>query len=189
MTRNLIPSEAKVMAENIGVRIGIKYNYREDGMLCSFSRPSGWIWIGSDLVWTDGWTSKYLLGSLQVITLYNTQDKNIYLQINTKTDDDGDGFTENDGDCNDNDSSIYPGAIEICGDGIDQDCDGNLICPNDFDNDGDGFTENDGDCNDNDSNIHPIWGSRLPLTLMLQLIINKVCQDHLEFNIRGPVIT
>jgi len=46
-------------------------------------------------------------------------------------DDDGDGYTENQGDCNDNNNSIYPGAIEICGDGIDQDCNGSdLSCGN-----------------------------------------------------------
>jgi hypothetical protein len=39
-------------------------------------------------------------------------------------DDDGDGFTGNEGDCDDTDASIYTGAEEICGDGIDQNCDG-----------------------------------------------------------------
>jgi len=39
-------------------------------------------------------------------------------------DNDGDGFTENQGDCNDNNATIYPGAEEICDDGIDQDCNG-----------------------------------------------------------------
>ena len=38
---------------------------------------------------------------------------------------DGDGFTECDGDCNDSDPSIYPGAIEGCN-GIDSNCDGLL---------------------------------------------------------------
>ncbi|MDX9787859.1 MAG: MopE-related protein [Desulfobacterales bacterium] len=71
-------------------------------------------------------------------------------------DDDGDGFTENQGDCNDADASVHPGAMEICGDGIDQDCNGSdLICPEDIDNDGDGFTKNQGDCNDADASVHP----------------------------------
>ena len=38
-------------------------------------------------------------------------------------DDDGDGFTENQGDCDDNDAQVNPGATEII-DGIDNDCDG-----------------------------------------------------------------
>ena len=40
------------------------------------------------------------------------------------SDTDGDGFTPAEGDCNCNDPQIYPGAPEICGDGIDQNCDG-----------------------------------------------------------------
>ena len=38
-------------------------------------------------------------------------------------DDDQDGFTEHQGDCDDTEKAIYPGAPETCGDGIDQDCD------------------------------------------------------------------
>jgi hypothetical protein len=74
-------------------------------------------------------------------------------------DNDGDGYTENQGDCNDNRPAVHPQAEEICGDGIDQDCNGtDMICPpdpNDVDNDGDGYTENQGDCNDNNPAVHP----------------------------------
>jgi hypothetical protein len=41
-------------------------------------------------------------------------------------DDDGDGFSEVDGDCNDADYTVHPSAIEVCGDGIDNNCDGQL---------------------------------------------------------------
>jgi hypothetical protein len=41
----------------------------------------------------------------------------------TWIDEDGDGF-EAEADCDDQDASIHPGAPEVCGDGVDQDCDG-----------------------------------------------------------------
>ena len=63
-------------------------------------------------------------------------------QSNEYVDDDGDGFSENQGDCNDAAADIYPGADEICGDGIDQDCDGiDPACPAPGDLNGDGCVD------------------------------------------------
>ena len=40
-------------------------------------------------------------------------------------DDDNDGYSENQGDCDDTDSTVYPGATEVC-DGLDNDCNGQI---------------------------------------------------------------
>jgi len=43
-------------------------------------------------------------------------------------DDDGDGFTECTGDCNDGSALVNPGAPELPGDRRDENCDGELSC-------------------------------------------------------------
>jgi len=66
----------------------------------------------------------------------------------SEIDNDGDGFTETQGDCDDTNSAIKPGAIET-ENGLDDDCD-SLVDEgtNAYDDDGDGYSENQGDCND-----------------------------------------
>ena len=92
------------------------------------------------------------------------------------SDNDGDGWTPNDGDCDDNDPSSYPGASEIANDGIDQNCNDHdtVRCYTDNDEDlyGDGVAYFEGagvpcvaftaflsgDCDDGDPDIHPDAG-------------------------------
>lgn len=76
---------------------------------------------------------------------------NYWLPIFCEDDFDGDGMSYAEGDCNDNNASVYDGADEIPYDGIDQNCDGEDLT----DVDGDGYTPEDGDCDDNDENAYP----------------------------------
>ena len=85
----------------------------------------------------------------------------------TDPDEDGDGYSPSEGDCDDVDPLINPGETDYCND-FDEDCDGDLVethpdndgdgipeCDPTLDDDGDGFAELDGDCDDGDTSIHP----------------------------------
>ncbi|MDY0005020.1 MAG: putative metal-binding motif-containing protein, partial [Polyangia bacterium] len=71
------------------------------------------------------------------------------------TDDDGDGYSEVQGDCDDNNPLVHPFAAEICGDGIDNDCNG-YVDGYEPDKDGDGFGPCQGDCVDDNPAVSPI---------------------------------
>ncbi|MFM9985708.1 MAG: MopE-related protein, partial [Flavobacteriales bacterium] len=61
-------------------------------------------------------------------------------------------FVAVNGDCNDGNASVHPGAIEVCNN-VDDDCDNSI--DEGFDADGDGFTTCEGDCNDNNALAYP----------------------------------
>jgi hypothetical protein len=72
----------------------------------------------------------------------------------TYEDDDGDGFTEEEGDCQDDIPSVNPYATDLYGDGVDQNCDGT----DGVDDDRDGWaSELSGgtDCDDTDHAVNP----------------------------------
>jgi hypothetical protein len=67
-------------------------------------------------------------------------------------DDDGDGLSICEGDCDDTDPLTFPGALEQC-DELDNDCDGQLAAY-EYDNDGDGYLECE-ECDDTDATVYP----------------------------------
>ena len=97
---------------------------------------------------------------------------------------DGDGFTIEDGDCNDTDPDVGPFRGDVAGDRKDNDCDGWADNgPDDKDDDGDGYCESpgfdlngdgfcrgpqeigglsQGDCNDANADIHPGFDQEYP---------------------------
>ncbi len=104
---------------------------------------------------------------------------------------DGDGYTPAQGDCDDGDGSIFPGAEEVCN-GADDDCDGGVdvgavdapLRWADGDGDGwgageaepvcdpgEGWAEQGGDCEDGDEEVHPEAG--------------EICNNGVDDNCEG----
>lgn len=92
--------------------------------------------------------------------LYGTPgEPNEYCGEEPNIDNDGDGYAEFQGDCNDNDVSVNPDEIDgsAAPNGRandDADCDG-IRDDGDTDDDGDGYTEVAGDCDDSNPDAHP----------------------------------
>ncbi|MEK6873221.1 MAG: MopE-related protein [Nanoarchaeota archaeon] len=107
----------------------------------------------------------------------------------TCIDSDGDGYCTTD--CNNNNGNIHPGALELCSDGVDNDCDGNAdcndgtcsalpqcqiqeaICNDGLDNDNDGSI----DCADSDCSASP----------NCQVVAEGICNDGLDNDNDGNV--
>lgn len=68
-------------------------------------------------------------------------------------DGDADGYSPAEGDCNDTNSGIHPGAADDTCDGVDQDC--NSIIDDLFNADGDGYSTCMGDCDDGNAEVYP----------------------------------
>ena len=80
--------------------------------------PEGFV-TGKGIVSSDG--------TVATLIFFNNDFTEMHVGIKKSAgeiDSDGDGYTVSEGDCDDADADINPGEIEICGDGIDQDCDG-----------------------------------------------------------------
>ncbi len=114
-----------------------------------YSLPTGPI-SGLMARWTfdeDGGGALDLSGNGNVAVFHGDAQR-VCSTVPLDVDADGDGYTRRQGDCNDNDRNVYPGAPEIC-DGIDNQCPGDsgygLVDEGFPDADGDGVA----DCIDN----------------------------------------
>jgi hypothetical protein len=105
-------------------------------------REGAGLLIASALNWEDGWYDGSTLGDVLIAAIDHAEAFEPCLGF----DDDGDGWTDCQGDCDDVDPAFHPGAEEVCNDGLDHNCDAQDWEYND--DDGDGFANCDGDCDD-----------------------------------------
>ena len=110
------------------------------------------VWTGSSMLVWGGFTCDWATQSCRMLSTGGVYG------FDPSADGDGDGFGVN-CDCDDAAQTVHPGAAQICGDGLNNDClDPSWPSPigtNEADEDGDGATECGGDCDDMRMAVRP----------------------------------
>ena len=94
-------------------------------------------------LWFDAYADELTIRSDMAEDGFGIDD--LAVAVLGSVDNDGDGVPESEGDCDDDDPSVFPG--DLCG-GTDWDCDGEAD-----DLDGDGASACEGDCDDGDADV------------------------------------
>ncbi len=132
----------------VGAEIQLTHSQNGNPVLYTLYEGNGLL-IATGATWEFGWNAGWENAKI----LVNAIDWGWAFDPCMGNDNDGDGWTDCDHDCDDNDPTIHPGAVEICDDGIDQNCDQQV--DEYADEDGDGYTNCDGDCNDYEALAYP----------------------------------
>lgn len=72
-----------------------------------------------------------------------------------RVDEDGDGYSPGENDCDDNNDQVNPGMVEVAYNGIDDDCEGGDMVDQDGDGGPSDQVEGGEDCDDEDINVNP----------------------------------
>jgi formylglycine-generating enzyme required for sulfatase activity/N-acetylneuraminic acid mutarotase len=100
-----------------------KIVYSSSVVLGLFSRIIGMAYVAPDNVSWEKFTLDTYTNDIKIDSVIANNPVSGCVDP-ANIDNDQDGFTPDQGDCNDTNPSLHPGASEICGDGIDQDCSG-----------------------------------------------------------------